>query len=78
MKFSCGVVFPPALASILNRPDDYNCDGQGLTTKFAKGCCVGGAVTTPIGGLAKPSTANPPACCSREKAPAVLGPGPPG
>ena len=61
MKFSCGVVFPPALASILNRPDDYNCDGQGLTTKFAKGCCVGGAVTTPIGGLAKPSTANPPA-----------------
>jgi len=37
--------------STLNRPDDYvDCDGRGLTTKFAKSR-VGGAVTMPIGGM---------------------------
>jgi hypothetical protein len=67
MGFSRAVGFPPEKVvaySCVN--SEYagrlqrECDGRGLTTKFAK-IVFGGAVTTSIGGVANPSTANPPA-----------------
>jgi hypothetical protein len=56
--------------------DDCNdCDGRGLTTKFAKPCWR--SRDDAYWWRSKTVYGESPGCCSPEKAPAVLGPGPP-